>query len=109
VWVKSTIRILFVSSIGSRRSCGSGWAKVVVCLPARLLHHDIGLARHWDAEHGLASVVLCGERDDARRGDWFLAAAPPSVGGNLVVARVLPFPIAVVVGANEAPVLRHLG
>jgi hypothetical protein len=38
------------------------------------------LAWRWDAEHGLTSVVLHGERDVARRGGWFLAVELPSAG-----------------------------
>jgi hypothetical protein len=40
-------------------------------------------AQQWDAEHGFASVVLCSERDSARRGGWFLDMALPSAGETL--------------------------
>jgi hypothetical protein len=40
-------------------------------------------AQRWDGEHGLALIVLRGERDAARRGGWFSAVAPPSVGETL--------------------------
>jgi hypothetical protein len=38
------------------------------------------LTRRGDAEHGLASIVLRGERDTARRGGWFSVMEPPSAG-----------------------------
>jgi hypothetical protein len=40
-------------------------------------------ARWWDVEHRLMSVLLRGERNAARRGGWFLAAAPPTTGETL--------------------------
>jgi hypothetical protein len=33
--------------------------------------------------HGLASIVLLGERDATQRGDWFPATAPPFAGETL--------------------------
>jgi hypothetical protein len=38
------------------------------------------LAWWGDAEHGLASVVLHGERDAVQRGGWFPGMALPSAG-----------------------------
>jgi hypothetical protein len=43
-----------------------------------------------DAEHGLPSIVLRGEHDAARRGGWFLAVAPLSVGETLPLLESSP-------------------
>jgi hypothetical protein len=66
------------------------------------------LARWGNAEHGLASAILRGEHDAARRGGWFLATEPPSAGETSSWLE-FTFHVVVVAGANEAPVLRRLG
>jgi hypothetical protein len=59
-------------------------------------------ARQWDAKHGLASVVLCGERNVAQRGGgfrpWHRHSRGKPCGGWSILLHV-----AVVVGANKAP------
>jgi hypothetical protein len=66
-------------------------------------------AWRWDAEHGLVSVVLRVERDAARRGGWFSAAAQPSAGETLSWLERSRSMCAAVVRLNEASVLRHQG
>jgi hypothetical protein len=64
--------------------------------------------RRGDVEHGIALVVLHGERDVAQRAGWFPAVAPPVHRINVVMARAFSFHVVVVVGASGAPVLHHL-